>query len=287
MTAGQHFMCVLPPVLMALFFSISLNVVFYFAEKAVVKQTAVRSAVDLSQFFTRYGEPEQEAVAAFDFLNEVPVDPLEQATSLMLGQSNAPLQNSLNESANPCSAMSHGSQNKLSSQSQMQPNANLNEAKKKGPEIHFKPVVKVKQEVQGNSPSVQKSQEMQGNSQSTQKPQDVKGTDNTKSKISKPEKKFFNFSRSKLSKSSDTVKDKDSKLPKKVKGKDKETPKDKEKSKIPKFARSSSVEHKTTKQLSAKNIQENGKAGSLKYFHPSSNDHASVLKMNSKIVDKL
>lgn len=256
----------------------------------MVKQTVARSAVDLSQFFTRYGEPEKEAVAAFDFLNEVPVDHLQKEPSSLNDQSNTPVQSPQNDSANQCSSSCHGSHNKVIGQSQTQAKESVLEVQKKGPEHDFKPVVKVKQDVQGNSQSVQKSQEIQGNSQNTQKSQEVKGTESTKSKISKPEKKFFNFSRNKLSKSTDSVKEKDSKLPKKVKtkdtkDKDKETPKDKEKSKIPKFARSSSVEQKNSKQLSAKNIQENGKSGSLKYVHSSS--YESSLKYNSKIVDKL
>ncbi|XP_063412241.1 serine-rich adhesin for platelets-like isoform X3 [Mytilus trossulus] len=218
-------------------------------DKGPVRSTGTRSAVDLSQFFVRYGEPEEEAVAAFDFLDEIPADPLQQQmTGLTISQSNTVSQCPQTELTN------------------------------KGPE--------------DNSPPVQEPKQLESENSQTKKEkcEDVKGNTDNKSKLQKPEKKFFNFTRSKSTKSTDNSKERDSKLPKKVKSKeikekDKETPK--EKSKIPKF-RSSSSERKVSKQFSVKTMPENSiKSTGLKHFNSGSQEHVLSLKTNNRIVDKL
>ncbi|XP_052079340.1 uncharacterized protein LOC127717649 isoform X2 [Mytilus californianus] len=218
-------------------------------DKGPVRSTGTRSAVDLSQFFVRYGEPEEEAVAAFDFLDEIPADPLQQQmTGLTISQSNTVSQCPQTELTN------------------------------KGPENKSLPVQEQKHLESANSQTKE------------EKCQDVKGNTENKSKLQKPEKKFFNFSRSKSTKSTDNSKEKESKLPKKVKTKelkekDKDTPK--EKSKIPKF-RSSSNEQKVSKQLSVKTMQDNSiKSSSLRHFNSGSHEHVLSLKTNNRIVDKL
>ncbi|CAC5414653.1 Nck-associated protein 5 [Mytilus coruscus] len=218
-------------------------------DKGPVRSTGTRSAVDLSQFFVRYGEPEEEAVAAFDFLDEIPADPLQQQMAgLTISQSNTVSQCPQSELTN------------------------------KGPENKSLPVQEQKHLESANSQTKE------------EKYQDVKGNTENKSKLQKPEKKFFNFTRSKSTKSTDNSKEKESKLPKKVKTKevkekDKDTPK--EKSKIPKF-RSSSSEQKVSKQLSVKTMQDNSiKSSSLKHFNSGSHEHVLSLKTNNRIVDKL
>jgi hypothetical protein len=102
----------------------------------------------------------------------------------------------------------------------------------------------------------------------------------------KPEKKFFNFTRNKSTKSSDaSVKEKESKLPKKIKikeTKDKESVK--EKSKIPKF-RSASKEQKITKQMNTKAMQDViVKSTGCKSTSSQSGSHEPIAILNKKLI---
>jgi len=225
----------------------------FFPDKGAVRSTATRSAVDLSQFFVRYGDPEEEAVAAFDFLDEInpKTEFVDQTTELLPNQSNI---------------SSHDTRPELTN---------------KGPDnMVLSNGNKEKQTISENSETVVKSQDIKNNDKGEHK-----------NKPTKPEKKFFNFTRNKSTKSSDaSVKEKESKLPKKIKikeTKDKESVK--EKSKIPKF-RSASKEQKITKQMNTKAMQDViVKSTGCKSTSSQSGSHEPIasLKINNKVVDKL
>lgn len=225
----------------------------FFLDKGAVRSTATRSAVDLSQFFVRYGDPEEEAVAAFDFLDEInpKTEFVDQTTELLPNQSNI---------------SSHDTRPELTN---------------KGPDnMVLSNGNKEKRTISENSETVVKSQDIKNNDKGEHK-----------NKPMKPEKKFFNFTRNKSTKSSDaSVKEKESKLPKKIKikeTKDKESVK--EKSKIPKF-RSASKEQKITKQMNTKAMQDViVKSTGCKSTSSQSGSHEPIasLKINNKVVDKL
>lgn len=225
----------------------------FISDKGAVRSTATRSAVDLSQFFVRYGDPEEEAVAAFDFLDEINPknDFVDHTTEFLPNQSNI---------------SSHDTRPEL-------PN--------KGPDnIILSNVSEEKRTISENSETIVKSQEVKTNDKGELKIKPVK-----------PEKKFFNFTRSKSTKSSDaSVKEKESKLPKKIKIKEtKEKELVKEKSKIPKF-RSASKEQKVTKQMNTKTIQDViVKSTGCKSINSQSGSHEQTtsFKINNKVVDKL
>lgn len=226
----------------------------FFSDKGAVRSTATRSAVDLSQFFVRYGDPEEEAVAAFDFLDEInppKTEFVDQTTELLPNQSNF---------------SSHDTRPELTN---------------KGPDSMVL------------SNSNEEKRTISEKSETIVKSHDIKNNDKGehKNKPVKPEKKFFNFTRNKSTKSSDaSVKEKESKLPKKIKvkeTKDKELVK--EKSKIPKF-RSASKEQKITKQLNTKTMQDVIiKSTGCKSTSSQSGSHEPImsLKINNKVVDKL
>ncbi|KAK3082761.1 hypothetical protein FSP39_004607 [Pinctada imbricata] len=63
--------------------------------KGPIRSAVPRPTVDLSKFYSRYGESEQEAVAAFDFLNDISTSPdtSQQDIPPQMDQSQASLQN--------------------------------------------------------------------------------------------------------------------------------------------------------------------------------------------------
>lgn len=218
-------------------------------DKGPVRSNGTRSAVDLSQFFIRYGEREQEAVAAFDFLDEI------NSNTDFIGQTSQSIFNQSNDSSQ--ATLLHVTNHEPDNMS------HLNTFNKKEMQISDTPDTKVQS-------------------------QDTKDTGKElKNKPVKTEKKFFSFSRSKSSKTPEPVKEKESKLPKKIKTKEiKDKDSIKEKSKIPKFRSASNDrnDQKLVKQNGTKSVQETVKSNSFK-----SNFHSEQMpfKLNNKVVDKL